>query len=414
MLRDAKQSQETCRNVAAAFERPRKGVQAAVGICFPEIVPSLPVMFARQEVTGFLHFEKRIWSALPKRSGDSALDCALSLWVTVRVRVLARAVLPSPLPCPKGRGREKRRRTALAAKLQIFILALIPLVLCSCSNGAYTSNSSSATREVTDEAGRRFTVPEKIDRIVSLAPNLTEIVYAIGAGDRLVGDTTYCDYPEAAKSVEKVGDTIKPSIERIIALKPQIVLVSTASQLEAFTNQLEQQHIAVYVTNPKDLEEVFQSILYLGVLFGNSDQAEKLIHDLQARAMAIENAVKGAKRVTVFFQLADQPLYTIGRDAFQTDLIRSAGGISVTKDLPTAFPTFSDEAALASKPDAIILPVSTRDNGNSTVAPALKNSPAVLHNRVYKISEDHLSRPGPRLVDGLEEMARDLHPEAFK
>ena len=103
-------------------------------------------------------------------------------------------------------------------------------------------------------------LPLKIERIVSLAPNLTEIVYAVGAGDRLVGRTRYCDYPPEVKNVAKIGDTMSPSIERIIALKPQIVLVSTASQLEAFTKQLDQQQIAVYVTNPRSLDEVFRSI----------------------------------------------------------------------------------------------------------------------------------------------------------
>src|SRR5207247_2094267 len=113
----------------------------------------------------------------------------------------------------------------------------------------------------------------------------------------------------------------------------------------------------------------------------------------------------------VFYQLSDQPLYTIGRDAFQTDLVRRAGGISVTADVPTAFPRFSDEDALASRPDAIILPTGgSMGSANSTVAPALRNSPAVLHGRVYKINDDLLSRPGPRLVDGLEELARALHP----
>jgi iron complex transport system substrate-binding protein len=113
--------------------------------------------------------------------------------------------------------------------------------------------------------------------------------------------------------------------------------------------------------------------------------------------------------------VSDSPLYTIGRDAFQTDLIRRAGGVSVTADVPGAFPRFSDEAALAARPDAIILPTGGSMGGaNSTAVAPLRNSPAVLSNRVYKINEDHLQRPGPRLVDGLEEMARALHPEVFK
>lgn len=270
-------------------------------------------------------------------------------------------------------------------------------------------------RQVIDEAGRPVQLPIKIDRIVSLAPNLTEIVYAVGAGDRLVGDTTYCDYPEPAKNVAKVGDTMHPSIERIIALKPQIVLISTASQLEAFTKQLDEQKIAVYVTNPRSLDELFRSIETLGDLFGNHDRASKLVGDLRKRSAAVEAVAKTAKPVRVFYQVSDSPLYTIGSDAYLTDLIRRAGGVSVTGDVPGAFPRYSDEAALAARPEAIILPTGgSMGSANSTVATALKNSPAVLSNRVFKVNEDHLQRPGPRLVDGLEEMARALHPEAFK
>src|SRR6185436_5236709 len=162
-----------------------------------------------------------------------------------------------------------------AGALQILVVAIALAFASSCSPKP-SRNQQAATREVTDEAGRRVIVPQKIDRIVSLAPNLTEIVYAVGAGDQLVGDTEYCDYPSQAKTVAKIGDTMHPSVERIIALKPQIVLVSTASQLEAFTKQLDQQNIAVYVTNPGSLDEIFHSITVLGELFGHSEQARIL------------------------------------------------------------------------------------------------------------------------------------------
>lgn len=244
---------------------------------------------------------------------------------------------------------------------------------------------------------------------------MTEIVYAIGAGDRLVGDTSFCDYPPEAKNVTRVGDTIHPSIERIIALKPQVVLVSTASQLENFTRQVDEQKIAAYVTNPQGLEQVIHSIETLGRLFGTSQTASVVANDLRRRAQAVETVAASLKPIRVFYQVSDEPLYTIGRDAYLTDLVRRAGGVSVTADVPTAFPRLSDEAALASKPDAIILPSGgSMGNANSTVTAALKNSPAVRNNRVYKINDDLLSRPGPRLVDGLEQLARALHPEVFK
>lgn len=295
------------------------------------------------------------------------------------------------------------------------------LLLATFLFGACTGNKHQITkiapdsRTLTDEAGRTVTVPAKIERFISLAPNLTEIVYAIGAGDRLVGNTTYCDYPPEAKTVQKVGDTLQPSIERILGLRPQLVLVSTASQLEAFTKQLNEQKIAVYVTNPRSLEEVFRSITTLGDLLGAGDRATSLVADLRKRTSAVEEAIKHVKLLKVFYQVSGEPLYTIGRDAYLTDLVRRAGGVSATADVPGAFPRFSDEAALAAQPEAIILPTGgSMGTANSTVAAALKNSPAAVSNRVYKINDDHLSRPGPRLVDGLEEMARALHPEAFK
>jgi iron complex transport system substrate-binding protein len=313
------------------------------------------------------------------------------------------------------RGFTERGPSLDLGRAVVLVIAALFALTTSCSQPGNKTASTTETREVTDEAGRRVRVPLHIDRIVSLAPNLTEIVYAVGAGDRLVGDTEYCDYPAEANSVAKIGDTMHPSVERIIALKPQIVLVSTASQLEAFTKQLDQQQTAVYVTNPESLDDIFRSIQTLGDLFGEHDRATKLVADLRQRADAVEAATKQTKPVKVFYQLSGEPLYTIGRESYLTDLVRRAGGVSATADVPGAFPRYSDEAALAAHPEAIILPTGgSMGTANATVAAPLKNSPAVLSNRIYKINDDHLSRPGPRLIEGLEEMARALHPEAFK
>lgn len=258
-------------------------------------------------------------------------------------------------------------------------------------------------------------MPPKIERFISLAPNLTEIVYAIDAGDRLVGNTTYCDYPEQAKSVQKVGDTLQPNIERILALRPQLILISTASQLEAFTRQLSEHNIPAYVTDPHDLEGVFRSIENLGQLMDRQAQANQLVSTLRGRTSAVEAVVRDRKPIRVFYQLSAEPLYTAGRDAFVTDLIRRAGGLSVTADVPEAWPRYSEESAVAARPDAIILPSGgSMGDANSDVAPGLKRSPAVLGSRVFKINGDFLIRPGPRAVDGLEQLARALHPEAFK
>lgn len=297
-------------------------------------------------------------------------------------------------------------------KIKLLLLWLL-LLLPAC-----TPPPKSATenlREITDDAGRRVSLPQRVDRVISLAPNLTEIVFAIGAGDRLVGRTTYCDYPAEAKAVAEIGDTLHPSLERIISLKPQLVLISTASQLEVFTQQLQNQNIAVFVTDPHDLDGVFRSIEQVGLLLGHEEQAKLLVQKLRERANAVEQAVKQKPAIRVFYQLSAEPLYTAGHDAFVTDLIRRAGAVSVTADVPGAWPKYSNESALAAKPEAIILPTGgSMGTGNLTVTEALRHSPAVIAGRVYKINDDHLVRPGPRALDGLEEMARALHADAFK
>jgi len=193
-----------------------------------------------------------------------------------------------------------------------------------------------------------------------------------------------------------------------------VVFVSTASQLEAFTSELEAHHIAVYVTDSRDLEGVFRSMERIADVLEKRQQADDLIKQLKARVAVVEDKVKSRPPVRVFYQVSDEPLYTIGRDAFITDLIKRAGGISVTAEVPGAWPKYSAESALAARPEAIVLPTGgSMGNANSSVASALKRSPAVASGRVYKINEDHLSRPGPRSVDGLEELARALHPEVF-
>lgn len=263
-----------------------------------------------------------------------------------------------------------------------------------------------AARMVTDDLGKEIEIPIKIERAVSLAPNLTEDVFAVGAGDRLVGVTTYCDYPEQAKNIRKVGDTLNPNIETIVALKPQIVLVSTASQLEAFSKTLADNGIAVYVTNPKTLDDIFKNLKQLGDIFGTQETAAKVVGDLENRVASVTRATAGTDPVRAFVQISKEPLFTIGKQSFVTEIVKRAGGESVTANVETAYPNLSKETALALEPDVIILSDSP---DNQAPNDAFKNSPAVKNGRIYRINADLLSRPGPRLVDALELVAKDLH-----
>lgn len=304
----------------------------------------------------------------------------------------------------------------------LIVLALVTISACR-SVAKVDSNVAAvrAMRVVRDDLDREVIVPVRITRAISLAPSLTESIFAVGAGDRLVGVTSFCDYPEAAKSVAKVGDTMSPNMESIIALKPDLVFVSTASQIEAFTKTLEQNGIAVYVTNPTSLGDVIQELEQLSIIFGTDSKIEEYVYELRKRVGAVgsrtlmgrldpghETIEFKVEPVRVFIQISKEPLFTIGEASYLNDLIRTAGGISITADVPTAFPKLSKETALALLPDAIILSDSPDNQEPNEV---FRNSPAVKNGRVYKLDADLLSRPGPRLVDALEQIAAALHPE---
>jgi iron complex transport system substrate-binding protein len=298
----------------------------------------------------------------------------------------------------------------LKNKTTVQLLAAAAVLVCcfGCASDRGTPSVGYETQEVRDELGRTIRVPKNIERAISLAPNITEMIFALDAGDRLVGVTTYCNYPPETALIEKVGDTQTPNIEKIIALKPQIVFVSTASQLEAFSQTLEEQGIAVYVTKSTSLTDVFTNLRSLGNLFGKPQTATNLMNKLGARIGDVSLSRGQAKDPlpTVFVQISNEPLFTIGSDSFLTEVVEKAGGVSATKDVPTAYPTLSKERAAALDPDVIIL---SDSEDNREPNPAFKNSKAVTNGRVYRINADIISRPGPRLVDALEEIAAKLN-----
>lgn len=320
-------------------------------------------------------------------------------------------------------------------KAWVVAVAMLCIALAACSRPAAENINSRPNRPepesklapmriVTDDLGRRITVPVNIKRVVSLAPSITESVFAVGAGDRLVGVTTFCNYPEYAKSIQKVGDTLNPNIESIIALKPDIVFVSSASQLESFMKTLEKNGITVYVTNPSRLHDVLQNLEQFGIIFGTIDKTQQLIRELEDRERIIWTTLgtplqrdeqpsdydERVGSVRVFVQISKEPLFTIGKEAFLNDLLLSAGGRSVTENVPSSFPKLSKETALALQPEAIILSDSPDNQEPNEV---FRNSPALKNGRVYKINADIISRPGPRLIDALELIAKMLHPEKF-
>lgn len=290
--------------------------------------------------------------------------------------------------------------------LLLLTLAVLLVSASSCSN---RESKTTYVKTVSDELGRSVKVPVHPERIVSLAPSITEVLFALGAGDRVAGVTSYCDYPPEAREKTPVGDTLKPSVEKIVALKADLVIVSTASQIEASFRKMDELGIPVYVTNPRSVDGVLESINALGELIDSGDRAKQLSGELRGRIAAVETRVANANRPRILVLLGTEPLISVGAGSFVTDLINRAGAQSISSDDNADYPQYSIETVIAKQPEIILL-----QSGGTELTPRLLQTPAGRSNRVYHIDDDLLLRPGPRIIDGLEQLALKVHPEIFE
>lgn len=267
---------------------------------------------------------------------------------------------------------------------------------------------------LTDDAGRSVTLPAAPARIVSVAPSNTEILFAVGAGDRVVAVDRFSDFPPEAKTRESLGSYVKPDLEKLVAAAPDLV-VATNVHTKVLVPQLEQRGIAVIVLEPRDLDGVLERILLVGRVTGTADRAGRVVRDLRTRVEAVAAKVQGAAPPTVFFEI-DPKLYTAGPGTFIDDLIRRARGTNIAADATTKYPQLSSETVVLKDPQVIVL----ADDAAGVTPDAVRARPgwqgiaAVRTDRIATIHPDLTNRPGPRLVDGLELLAKALHPDRFR
>lgn len=269
-----------------------------------------------------------------------------------------------------------------------------------------------SSRTVTDQTGRRVNVPDNPQRLISLAPSITETLYALGLGDRIVGDTEYCDYPPEARLKPHVGALLNPSLEKIVTLKPDLVLGIAEANRRETADQLERLSIPLYGLTAHSVDETLHSIEDLGGVLGQGDRARALVESLRNRVEAVKRRANGQPRPKVLFVVWYRPLITAGPHTFIDDVIRTAGGVSIADDLPGEWPRMSLEDALDRDPDVIFFSKSESFSPpleELRKLPGWKDFRAVKNNRLYFVS-DTIVRPSPRLIDALEEVARLLHP----
>ena len=311
----------------------------------------------------------------------------------------------------------RSRLLALVAVL-LFLLPACSGAVAPAAPQAATPSPSLAGRyplTVSDDRGHALTLAAVPMRIVSLAPSATEIVFALGAGDRVVATDDFSDFPAEAKALPKLGG-VRTSPEKIVAVQPDLILAITSGNLPAQLDSLGQ---PLFVFDPSDLEGVYKNILAVGRLVDREQHAQQIVTDMRSRVDAIGAKAKQATTKPLVLHEVDSTdpnrIFVAGPRNFIDSMIAVCGGVNVAADAPTKFPAFSPEQIVARAPDIIVL--ADYRFGTTpemvTARPGWSAIPAVRQRAIYPIDDDLVSRPGPRLVLGFEAYAKLLHPELF-
>jgi iron complex transport system substrate-binding protein len=284
-------------------------------------------------------------------------------------------------------------------------------------SAAQTAANKRATKLVTDETGRRMAIPLNVQRVVSLAPNLTETIYALGLDAKLAGDTTYCDIPPAAKQKPHIGSAQEPSLEAIVALHPDLVLATTSINRAQTADALLKIGVPVYTSDPHTVAGILSSIATMADLMGASEQGAKMVAELQQRLDTLHAALQDRPMAHLLFVVWEDPLISIGQNTFIADALRWAGAESIIVTNQN-WPQVSMEEVVRLQPEFIVLTpdhlaAETHERANN-----LRDRPTWSELRAVKMghvvmASDEFTRPAPGLVDAIEALAHELHPEAF-
>lgn len=323
----------------------------------------------------------------------------------------------------KIRGSHHRgRRRASLALAALTVVAVAALLATGCgsaeklaSSGTATAPSAPASTKtafpvtLTDDASRTVTVKSEPQRIVSLAPANTEMLAALGLTKRLVGVTTYDDYPPEVKSLPKMGDFVTPNIEAIGAAKPDLIVATTGVQADTL-KKLEDLGAVVVAIDPTTLEGLYRDIGMLGDATGTSDLAEERVEAMRGEISAIHSAVASEKPVNAFVEIGQNPLYTVGKGTLIDEMLAAAGGANVVEQ--PGYVAYSLEQLVKDDPEVYFATMGTMSDPSDLGKRAgYDKLAAVKANRVYTLEDNYVTRPGPRVVLGIQQMAAALHPD---
>jgi len=310
--------------------------------------------------------------------------------------------------------RSTRTSPAIAAILVALALVVSFVAGCSGSGTPSTGTGSQVTGQahnfpvtLTDDSSRTVTVNKRPERIVSLAPANTEIVAALGLEDKVVGVTTYCDYPPSVKQLPKIGDFMNPNVEAIAAAKPDLILVTTGVQADVLT-KLEALGAPVIAIDPATVDGVLADIEKVGSATGKKAEAKGLTAKMRGQIAALAKGIEGAKPVSVFMEIGQNPLYAVGTGTLLDDLVKRAGGTNIVAK--PGYVAYSNEQVLKDDPDVYLATLGSMGDPKNIEKGQLAALRAAKEKRVYVLDENLVTRPGPRIAEGLLTVAKALHP----
>ncbi len=300
-------------------------------------------------------------------------------------------------------------------QLSLSLVLSILFIFNGCARSPVSTTSGGIT--VTDQLGRTVTINKIPQRIVSLAPNNTEILYALGLGDKVVAVTDYDNYPTDVANKPSIGGYSNPNIEKIVSLSPDIIIADSIQEAE-YVPQLESKGLTVVGLDPKNVDGVLEAIILVGKVTGKQDAASNLLSGMQSEIDVIKNKtndLKGSEKPRVFYVVWHDPLMTAGKATLEDELITLSGGLNVAGDLES-YPVFSLENVLTTDPEVIIVGSAMGTDAPFQfikTEPRLAETSARRNNRIYEVSTDLSGRAGPRIVLGLQQFAQLIHPELF-
>lgn len=259
---------------------------------------------------------------------------------------------------------------------------------------------------ITDDLHKNFTFEEVPSKIITLAPNLTELLFELGEGEKIIGNTTYCNYPDSAKAIDKVADLLTVNLELITALQPDLIFITGEGNSKSEYDKLIELGFKVFVSNPRHYNGIKKTLLDMGKIFKVEDKANSIINNWEERIKIVKETHDKIVFSSVMFLVSTNPIFSVGKKSFVHQILTYAGLKNVTADSDISYPMFNREEVLVRNPDYIILYETNNNDINDLLNayPEWNTLSAIINKRVFFINADLYSRPGPRFIDAVEDL----------